>query len=541
MARSGRNSSRHRRFQILSRTALCTVAIAVVLCSTLSAATTAGMRAGAQTTATFPNPSWVDTFGPVALSSPTVATVNGQVIVAVASQNGYLDLVDAETGANLPGWPVAVDIAPNSPTAVESSPTIAFLDGPNNPPSIIVGAGSTYISKQQGGLVAFNYDGSVRFTFQTQDVFSEWNGSAPVPDGYSEGVFSTPAVGDITGNGQLDIVFGSWDHRLYALSPWGTLLRGFPIDTQDTIWSSPALYHVRGSSGREDIFIGGDASGRNRCHGGFIYDVTYMNSKPKIVWQHCENQTIWSSPAVGAINATKNPVVVVGTGFGETPPYKSDTNKIFAFYARSGATVKGWPVPTAGPVFGSPAIGLLGGSTSPSIVDTSWCTTCTGAQANTSMVYAYTSAGTLLWSQSLSGPSDFSSPILVDLTGTGTNDVLVGDSAGLYPLDGATGAFMFGTSEFSAINKCSVQNSAAVADVPGSGPLDGWRLFESCGGPVEINPFGRLFDYPLPNTPAVAPPWSMWRNGPTHTGVATWTFPVASGPVVRAELRRKKA
>jgi hypothetical protein len=520
------------------RRRICAIAAAVISCASVYATTASDAPATAQTTGAFPAPSWIDTFGPVALTSPTVATVNGQVVVAVASQNGYLDLVDAETGANLPGWPVPVDITPNSPTAVESSPTIAFLDGPNNPPSIIVGAGSTYISKQQGGLVAFNFDGSIRFTFQTQDVFNEWNGGSS-PDGFSEGVFSTPAVGDVDGNGQLDIVFGSWDHKLYALTPAGTVVRGFPIDTEDTIWSSPALFHVRGSANQQDIFIGGDASGRSHCHGGFIYDITYKKSKPKIVWQHCENQTIWSSPAVGAINATKNPVVIVGTGYGETPPYKSDTNRIFAFYARSGATVKGWPVHTAGPVFGSPAIGLLGGSTSPTIVDTSWCTSCTGAQANTSMVYAFTSAGTLMWSQSLSGPSDFSSPIIVDLSGTGVNDVVVGDSAGLYPLDGATGQFMFNTSESSAINKCSVQNSAAVAYVPGAGPLDGWRLFESCGGPVEINPIGRLFDYPLPNAPAVTPPWSMWRNGPTHTGVATWTFPVtpALGAATRSARR----
>ena len=534
MARTVRDSSRRAPFRMRLRRRLGLLGAFVIACASVSATAASNPPAIAQTTSAFPAPSWIDTFGPVALTSPTVATVDGRVVVAVASQNGYLDLVDAETGANLPGWPAPVDITPNSSTAVESSPTIAFLDGPTNPPSIIVGAGSTYVAKQQGGLVAFNFDGSVRFTFQTQDVFNEWNGGGS-PDGFSEGVFSTPAIGDVDGNGQLDIVFGSWDHKLYALTPGGTLVRGFPIDTEDTIWSSPALYHVRGSANQQDIFIGGDASGRSHCHGGFIYDVTYKKSKPKIVWQHCENQTIWSSPAVGAINATKNPVVVVGTGYGETPPYKSDTNRIFAFYARSGATVKGWPVHTAGPVFGSPAIGLLGGSTSPSIVDTSWCTSCTGTQANTSMVYAFTSAGTLLWSQMLSGPSDFSSPIIVDLSGTGVNDVLVGDSAGLYPLDGATGQFMFNTSESSAINKCSVQNSAAVAYVPGTGPLDGWRLFESCGGPVEINPIGRLFDYPLPNAPAVPPPWSMWRNGPAHTGVATSTFPLA--PAVRPAMR----
>ena len=167
--------------------------------------------------------------------------------------------------------------------------------------------------------------------------------------------------------------------------------------------------------------------------------------------------------------------------------------------------MKGWPVQTTGPVFGSPAIGLLPGSTSPSIVDTSWCMTCTGPQAKSSTVYAFSSAGVQLWSQTLSGPSDFSSPIVADLTGTGANDVIVGDSAGFYPLDGATGAFMVNTSEFHAINECSVQNSAAVAYVPGSGSEDGWRLFESCGGPVKINPIGRLFDNPLPNAPAVPP------------------------------------
>ena len=518
--------SRHRsrRGGTMSRSLRLIAALAVSLgLCTFITQSALGPAAKAQTTGGFPSPSWIDTFGPVALSSPTVATVNGEVVVAFASQNGYVDVVDAATGQSLPGWPEPVEIAPNTPTAVESSPTIAYLDGPTNPPSVVVGAGSTYVANQQGGLVAFNFDGSVRFTFQTRDVFGVWSGSA-TPDGYSEGVFSTPAVGDVTGNGQADLVFGSWDHRLYALSPSGALIPGFPIDTQDTIWSSPALFHIRGNPTQQDIFIGGDASGLYGCHGGFIYDVTYRNQRPAIVWKHCERQTIWSSPAIGAINATHNPVVVVGTGFGYKPPYKAGTDRLYAFYARSGATVKGWPVPTAGPVFGSPAIGLLGGSTSPTIVDTSWCATCTGASANTSEVYAYTSAGTLLWSQQLSGPSDFSSPILVDLTGTGTNDVLVGDSAGLYPLDGATGAFMFNTTETKAINPCSVQNSAAVAYVPGTGPTDGWRLFETCGGPREINPVGHLYDYPLPNAPAVAPPWSMWRNDPSHDGVASWTF-----------------
>jgi hypothetical protein len=108
--------------------------------------------------------------------------------------------------------------------------------------------------------------------------------------------------------------------------------------------------------------------------------------------------------------------------------------------------------------------------------------------------------------------------VLVDLTGSGANDVLVGSSAGLFPLDGATGSFLFSTSASLGINTCSEQTTPAVVDVPGSGTGAGWHVFETCGGPEELIATGRLFDYPLPTAPAVIPPWPMWRGNTTHDG-----------------------
>lgn len=479
------------------------------------------------TTPNFPAPTWVDTVGPIALSSPTVATIDGVPAVVFGSESGYVYVVNALTGANLPGWPEPVDIAPGVPTAVESSPTVAYLDGPKKPPTIIVGAGSTYVANQQGGVVAFHEDGTVRFKFLTKAVFNEWASTA-IPNGYRQSVFSTPAVGDITGNGKLDIVFGSYDHRLYALQPNGELVPGFPVDTQDTIWSSPALFHVRGRAKRaDDIFIGGDASGHFGCIGGFVYDFTYVHDRPKIAWSHCEDQTVWSSPAVGVINSSGLPAVVVGTGFGWKPPYKPGTNRVYAYYAKSGRTVAGWPVHTAGPTFGSPAIGVLAGSTTPAVVDSSWCLTCTPSTPGESMVYAWQGSGKLIWSQTLTGPNDFSSPVLVDLTGSGGNDVVVGSSNGLYPLDGADGSFLYGTDEQTAINVASALNAVAVAYLPGSGPSAGWHLFEAAGGPQQVTPVGRLFDYPLPAVPGTRPAWPMWREDPAHQGVAETTIPRA--------------
>lgn len=496
------------------------------------AARATGAAVGRIATGPFPAPTWVDTVGPIALSSPTTGVLDGTPVVVFGSESGYLYVVNARTGANLPGWPQPVELAPGAPSAIESSPTIAYLHGPDQPPLIVVGAGSTYVPNQQGGLVAFRPDGTVAFRFHTLDVFNEWKPTGK-PDGYDEGVFSTPAVGDVTGRGQLDLVFGSWDHRLYAIDAEGKLVPGFPVDNLDTIWSSPALFHLRGSPQAEDILIGSDASGRGGCYGGFLTDYTYVHGGPHVVWQHCMNQTIWSSPAIGVIDATGQPAVVVGTGFGEPPPYRSDSYQLFAFYAATGQPVPGWPVQTAGPSFGSPAIGMLPGSTTPAVVDTSWCVACAsgGNGKGTSEVSAWAGDGRLLWTQRLGGANDFSSPVLVDLTGSGVNDVLVGSGDGMVPLSGTDGSFLFGTSANNAINPCSMLNAAAVDDVPGTGPGSGWHVFEACGGPHEVTGTGTLYDYPLPATPATPPPWPSWRGGDVnHDGVATWSIPAAPPP-----------
>jgi len=482
----------------------CAAVALVTLAGVLAAGFGAAENAGATGPPALANPAWSKVIGPTHLSSPTIADVNGDGVpdVVTADLSGMLHVLNGRTGQDLPGWPQPVQPRAGSTAAVESTPAVADLDR-DGKPEIIVGAGSLEVAGQQGGVVAFNANGTVRFRIATATVAGQ------------NAVVGTPAVGDVNGDGFPDVVFGSFDHRIYAVNRVGAELRGFPMDSLDTIWDSAALYDA-GHIGRNDIFLGGDASPGGPCGNqswsGLMRAIRVTSMGPVVRWTRCRHQIYQSSAAIGDLDGSGRMALVVGTGTGPSGD-ASATNRLNAYYLDNGQNVPGWPVLLNGAIFGSPVIGDINGDHHNDVVVTA-CAVCTDGR-----VWAFTGHGRALWNV-VPGAAEgdhteiLSTPILVDLDGNGVNDVAVGQAGEFYFLRGTDGARLYRPIEVGRV----VQDSAAVANF---GPGLGWRIvvqsWKPQGDGTPAHGAGRVDAIPLSVAPRVTPAWPQWRLNPRHT------------------------
>ena len=113
-----------------------------------------------------------------------------------------------------------------------------------------VGSAAAAARDQNGSVIAFDGStGRIEWSFaHSRDTGNVWDGHVPgqdVPDGWCEATFSTPAIGDVDGDGAADVVFGSYDFYIWAVDGSGDPLPGFPINNDDSIWASPAAVRRR--------------------------------------------------------------------------------------------------------------------------------------------------------------------------------------------------------------------------------------------------------------------------------------------------------
>jgi MYXO-CTERM domain-containing protein len=259
-------------------------------------------------------PIWLGASGE---SSPKLADIDGDTVrdIVVATSDGTVHVIRSN-GTPAPGWPQRVRRLPG-------------LD-PTDP---------------------FSYRGSAAFASGDID-----------PDEQRSAILASPAIADLTGDGDLEIVVATEDGEVYVWSPDGTTEAGFPVACDPSLsppadpdhpidigfFGSPVLVDLRGDGDLEIVAAAYD---------GHIYawnpDGTSVSgfpvllSDPSVTTEPREQARIMSTPAVADFDG--DGIVDIASGSNEA--YGSRSSGRFYLIHGDGNDHAGgpyhanWPIP----------------------------------------------------------------------------------------------------------------------------------------------------------------------------------------------------
>jgi hypothetical protein len=435
---------------------------------------------------------------PVVRSSPLIAEIDGNTAngleVAVGGSDGTLYVYTSD--GNLL-W--SVDVTPQgcSSASIESMPAVGALHGDNVPYLLV-----TYdASACDGGLLV--YDGATGAPAWGFSL-SAWQATEGYAAEAMHGSFSSPVLADTEGDGQLEIAFGAFDRNVYLLNSDGSVR--WYYHAADTVWSSPLFMDVDGD-GPLELVVGTDISANPdiippMTDGGFVYAFdTHARSSKRIdfgtgfLWRTPNlNQVIFSSPVVGDVLAN-NPgdEIVIGNGcFFPVGTTDKEGKWVKILRPVDGAVLQTLDVPAGGTcVQSSGALGDIDDDGKLEIVFTMGSGLDSGGDGLGRIVAWDPENPTPKWSTVLYSPhespsnaagndahgGDLQSPVIADLDGNGSLEVLAANFWSIHVLAGTDGTPLTCQdntcgSQISVFGWGTLHATPAVADMDGDGDLE---------------------------------------------------------------------
>ena len=510
-------------------------------------------------------------------SSPTLVDLDedGVLDILIGDGDGWVHALHAD-GAELPGWPVTVSLLEELDPAAAANhlSSAAFSSGAvasDHHASVVgtVAAGDldgdghleVVAADLRGALYVWDAAGQLLPGFPVgQEAVSETD-----PDHwYDEGFFGAPALGDLDGDGDLEIVVGGMDQLVYAWQADGSPVSGWPVhpeyggyDYGSRIIASPAIGDLDGD-GRDDVVVGTSEklngtygpvyalSGLgNEAPGGAVLPGwpvalfgAYTQALPYV------GEGVPSTPALGDLDGDGSLEIAAHTIAGQVEIFHSDGSS----YLTPNYTADGYGAGTnandasAFPFINSTALGDLDGDGHPDLI-----TGALGAGYAVSQLYdgrygpldflvnGWSGAdGSFLpgWPRVIEDLQFFVNPAIADLDGDGKVEAISGSGGWVvhaWNVDGVepegwprfTGHWMIG--------------SPAVGDIDGDGLLDvvqgtrhgwlyAWRSSSTTDAPVAWQSFGHdpantnNHDKPLEGYNPVATTSAIQPGGCCHKG-----------------------
>ncbi len=487
--------------------------------------------------------------GPIFYSSPTIAEIDGNAgngkEIAVGGTDGAL-YVYRQNGTLAWG---PINVLPGGAGScayggtdgiINTAPAVGALfdDGI---PYIVVGYGTILKTNCPGGVVAYDgRNGGLKWRYVLNDGNEDLHG-----------VFSSPALADVDGDGQLEVGFGNFERNIVLLNSNGT--RRWRYHNADTVWSSPAFADADGDS-LPDLIIGSDIT-RNSIlgngDGGYISALRGTTGAE--IWRKFADITVWSSPAVADLDGDGVQEVIIGsgcfygdaTGDGVRDQFpERDGHWVKILNVRTGDTIR--TLNASGCVAASPAVADLDSPPDGKLDIVVGVQTYGGGPINAHVpptpLAGYVQAWrydnvTPRWTTEPKTPpagindnyiGNLKSPVVGDIDGNGSQEVLIANLSSVAVLNGSNGAEL--TCNGDCGSKPTLMAWGSLGAAPALGNLDGDNDLEVViGGAHSMDPQNRGYLYVWTNisglgssangaTPYRAA-WPMFRRTPTHTGV----------------------
>jgi len=353
-----------------------------------------------------------DAGNPIAISSPSLAMLNGSPTVVVGDRAGNLLAYNLDTGSGGTLY--------HAPGPIDSTPS--QIPGQNG---VVFGVGNA-ASPYGGGYFAVDAIGDLSWQ---ENVVNQPGDPKPY-----NSVAGGLAVGNAPGIGAFAVA-GSIGQTMYSFTPGGGTV--FSFFQGDGDFSTPAIGNLY-YGGTPYIVDYGDSSpgiGPNGTVYGQGSILRILNPSGQQQCQGTTNQSGESSPAIGQLIPNASPLIVAGsTDYFSPPnfPQASDTNKIFAWDVHCNRV---WTDTLDGIPMAGPTLANTQGNGQLQVVEG----TNIGNANSSGSVYDLDAAGNVIWQQPASG-AVIGSISTVDPDNQGYQDLLVPTTQGVEVLDGKSGA-----------------------------------------------------------------------------------------------------